>query len=75
MGVINNKYNIIKSLNDGNMTTVCLCQDLSKKIDENSICIVKLFDKVSYDDTLNLKIFNREVESLQILEHKNIIKI
>lgn len=75
MGVINSKYNTIKKLNGGNMTNVYLCTDMSKGLDENSMCVVKLFDKVSDDDTLHLKVFNREVESLQILEHKNIIKI
>lgn len=75
MGIINSKYNTIRKLNGGNMTNVYLCSDISKGLDEESTCVVKLFNKVSDDNTLQLKVFNREVESLQILDHKNIIKI
>ena len=75
MGIINNKYSTIKKLHGGNMTNVYVCSDLSKGLEEESTCVIKLFNKLSEDDTIQLKIFNREVESLQYLKHPNIIKI
>lgn len=75
MGVINNKYSTIKKFTGGNMTNVYMCTDISKTIDEEARCVVKLFNKESDDDTIQLKVFNREVESLQNLQHPNIITI
>ena len=75
MGVINNKYSTVKKFLGGNMTNVYMCTDISKDIDEEARCVVKLFNKESNDDTIQLKVFNREVESLQNLQHQNIITI
>lgn len=75
MGVINNKYSTMKKFPGGNMTNVYMCTDMSKSIEEEGICVVKLFNKESNDDTIQLKVFNREVESLQNLQHPNIITI
>lgn len=75
MGVINNRYSTMRKFSEGNMTNVYLCADISKGLDEENLCVVKLFNKEADDNTIQLKIFNREVESLQNLQHPNIIKI
>lgn len=76
MGFINHRYSTIKKIPGGNMTSVYLCEDEKKGLDEDGRCIVKLYDKVDKNDNeLNLKIFYREVESLEHLEHPSIIKI
>lgn len=71
---IDNRYSIIKQLSaEGNMSDVYLCNDVKT----NQACAIKLFKKFSdSEETKNLEktIFYREVETLQRVDHENIVK-
>lgn len=73
--IIDGRYQIKKSLPDGNMSTVFLCNDIMS--DDNEIVAVKVFNKVinGANTELQNKIFYREVESLERADHLNIVKI
>lgn len=66
-----------KDIGGGNMASIHLCEDTDIDDDEiDSTVIVKMFDKSSIgDDDLQKQVFNREVESLEKLDHKNIVRI
>lgn len=65
-----------KGVGGGNMASIHLCVDIDVEDDENSLVIVKIFDKPSVGDPdLQKQIFNREVESLENINHKNIVRI
>lgn len=73
--IIDGRYQIKKSLPEGNMSTVFLCNDIMS--DDNEIVAVKVFNKVinGANTELQNKIFYREVESLERADHLNIVKI
>ena len=66
-----------KNIGGGNMASIHLCEDTDIDDDEiDSTVIVKMFDKPNVgDEDLQKKVFNREVESLEKLNHKNIVRI
>lgn len=66
-----------KDIGGGNMASVHLCEDTDIDDDEvDSSVIVKMFDKPNIgDEDLQKKVFNREVESLDKLNHKNVVRI
>lgn len=73
---INERYRIKRALSPGNMSTVYLCIDVnSENLD---MVAVKLFNKTitnSNTEELQNKIFYREVETLERIDHFNIVKI
>lgn len=66
-----------KNIGGGNMSSIHLCEDTD--IDDEEIdntVIIKMFDKPNVgDEDLQKQVFNREVESLEKLNHKNIVRI
>lgn len=62
---------------DGNMASILLCEDTDVDNDErDSSVIIKMFNKPNIgDEDLQKQVFNREVESLDKLNHKNIVRI
>lgn len=66
-----------KDIGGGNMASILLCEDTDIDDDEaNSSVIIKLFNKPNIgDENLQKQVFNREVESLDKLNHKNIVRI
>ncbi len=66
-----------KDIGGGNMASIHLCEDTDIDDDEiDSTVIVKMFDKPNVgDEDLQKQVFNREVESLEKLNHKNIVRI
>ncbi|MEX0058113.1 AAA domain-containing protein [Clostridium butyricum] len=69
------RYKIKRALPPGNMSTVYLCIDINSE--ETDMVAVKLFDKSikSSTEELQQKIFYREVETLERIEHENIVRI
>lgn len=61
----------------GNMASIYLCEDTDIDDDErDSSVIIKMFNKPSIgDEDLQKQVFNREVESLDKLNHKNVVRI
>lgn len=66
-----------KDIAGGNMASIYLCEDTDVDDDEKDrLVIVKMFNKPSIgDEDLQQQVFNREVESLDKLNHKNIVRI
>lgn len=65
-----------KDIGGGNMASIHLCVDIDVDDETNSSVIVKMFNKPNIgDEDLQKRVFNREVESLERLNHKNIVKI
>ncbi|MDE7252974.1 MAG: protein kinase [Acetatifactor sp.] len=66
-----------KDIGGGNMASIHLCEDTDVDDDDKeSTVIVKMFNKPSVgDDDLQKQLFNREVESLDKLNHRNVVKI
>lgn len=66
-----------KDIGGGNMASIHLCEDTDIDDDEkDSYVIVKMFNKPNIGDKdLQKQVFNREVESLEKLNHKNVVKI
>lgn len=66
-----------KDIGGGNMASIHLCADTD--IDDDAVdssVIVKMFNKPNIgDEDLQKQIFNREVEALDKLNHKNIVRI
>lgn len=66
-----------RDIGGGNMASILLCEDTD--VDDNemdSSVIIKMFNKPnSGDEDLQKQVFNREVESLDKLNHKNIVRI
>lgn len=73
---IANRYMLKKKdIGGGNMSTIHLCID-TKRDDEDNSVIVKMFNKPTVGDAdLQKRVFNREVESLDKLSHKNVVRI
>ena len=69
---IDDQYRIRRKIVGGNMSTVYECED-----DDGNSVIIKLYDKCTGEnnDDLQEKIFRREVESLEKVQHPNIVKI
>lgn len=59
------------------MATILLCEDTDVDDDKvDSSVIIKMFNKPNIgDENLQRQVFNREVESLDKLNHKNIVRI
>ncbi len=75
---IADRYRLKKNnIGGGNMASIHLCEDTDIDDDEiDSTVIVKMFDKPNVgDENLQKQVFNREVESLEKLNHKNIVRI
>lgn len=75
---IADKYRLKKKdIGGGNMASILLCEDTDIDDDEaNSSVIIKMFNKPNGgDENLQKQVFNREVESLDKLNHKNIVRI
>lgn len=75
---IADRYRLKKKMNgDGNMASILLCEDTDVDNDERgSFVIIKMFNKPNIgDEDLQKQVFNREVESLDKLNHKNIVRI
>ena len=66
-----------KDIGGGNMASIHLCEDTDIDDDEvDSSVIVKMFNKPNIgDEDLQKQVFNREVESLDKLNHKNVVRI
>nr|WP_320024122.1 AAA domain-containing protein [uncultured Acetobacterium sp.] len=66
-----------KDIGGGNMASIHLCEDTDVDDDEvDSSVIIKMFNKLNIgDEDLQKQVFNREVESLDKLNHKNVVKI
>lgn len=66
-----------KDIGGGNMASIHLCEDTDVEDDEmDSSVIIKMFNKPNIgDEDLQKQVFNREVESLDKLNHKNIVRI
>lgn len=65
-----------KDIGGGNMASILLCEDTDIDDDANRSVIIKLFNKPNIgDENLQKQVFNREVESLDKLNHKNIVRI
>ena len=64
----------ISFIGGGNMASILLCEDTDIEDDEvDRSVIVKMFNKPNIgDEHLQKQVFNREVESLEKLNHKNI---
>lgn len=73
---IANRYMLKKKdIGGGNMSSIHLCIDTRSDDEYNSV-IVKMFNKPTVGDVdLQKKVFNREVEALDKLNHKNIVRI
>ena len=73
---IANRYMLKKKdIGGGNMSSIHLCIDTKSDNEDNSV-IVKMFNKPSVGDAdLQKRVFNREVESLDKLNHKNVVRI
>lgn len=75
---IADRYRLKRKMNgDGNMASILLCEDTDVDNDERgSSVIIKMFNKPNIgDEDLQKQVFNREVESLDKLNHKNIVRI
>lgn len=66
-----------KDIGGGNMASILLCEDTDVEDDDvDSSVIIKMFNKPNIgDEDLQKQVFNREVESLDKLNHKNIVRI
>lgn len=65
-----------KDIGGGNMASIHLCEDTDADDDADSTVIIKMFNKPNIgDENLQKQVFNREVESLDKLNHKNIVRI
>lgn len=66
-----------KDIGGGNMASIHLCEDTDVDDDDkDSYVIVKMFNKPNMgDEYLQKQVFSREVESLEKLNHKNVVKI
>ena len=66
-----------KDISGGNMASILLCEDTDVEDDDvDSSVIIKMFNKPNIgDEDLQKQVFNREVESLDKLNHKNIVRI
>ena len=66
-----------KNIGGGNMASILLCEDTDVDNNErDSSVIIKMFNKPNIgDEDLQKQVFNREVESLDKLNHKNIVRI
>lgn len=66
-----------KDMGKGNMASILLCEDTDIENDEaDRSVIIKMFNKSNIgDEDLQKQVFNREVESLDKLNHKNIVRI
>lgn len=66
-----------KDIGGGNMASILLCEDTDVEDDEmDSSVIIKMFNKPNIgDEDLQKQVFNREVESLDKLNHENIVRI
>lgn len=66
-----------KDIGGGNMASIHLCEDTDVDDEEvGSLVIIKMFNKPNVgDENLQKQVFNREVESLDKLHHKNIVRI
>ncbi|NRT78229.1 serine/threonine-protein kinase [Clostridium beijerinckii] len=67
---IDDQYRIIRKIPGGNMSTVYLCED-----ENDNRVVIKMFDKCTNNNNLQEKIFHREVESLEKVQHVNIVRI
>lgn len=73
MRFIADRYKVIKKIPGGNMSTIYHCLD--RKSDSEEV-ILKVFDKTGTEnEDFQSKLFHREVENLEILNHKNIVQI
>lgn len=66
-----------KDIGGGNMASIHLCEDTDIDDDEkDNYVIIKMFNKPNIgNEDLQKQVFNREVESLEKLNHKNVVKI
>lgn len=65
-----------KDIGGGNMASIHLCVDTDTDDEGESLVIVKMFNKPNIgDENLQKQVFNREVESLDKLNHKNVVRI
>ncbi len=66
-----------KDFTGGNMASIYLCEDTDIDDDEKDrSVIVKMYNKPNMgDEDLQKQVFHREVESLDKLNHKNVVKI
>lgn len=66
-----------KNIGEGNMATILLCEDTDVDDDKvDSSVIIKMFNKPNIgDENLQRQVFNREVESLDKLNHIHFIHL
>lgn len=71
---IDDRYRLKHIIREGSIAKVLLCTDDEK--DEDNEVVVKLYRQLAGgDDNLQKQVFNREVESLELTNHKNIVHI
>lgn len=78
MTVIDDRYRLKKKdVGGGNMSSIHLCIDMDyDNDDDNNQVIMKMFDKPTVgDEDLQKQVFNREVEALEKVNHKNVVRI
>lgn len=78
MTLIDDRYWLKKKdIGGGNMSSIHLCADMDyENDDDNNLVIIKMFDKPTVgDEDLQKQVFNREVESLEKVSHKNVVRI
>lgn len=65
-----------KNIGGGNMSSIHLCIDTDIDDEDNNLVIIKMFNKPYVGDSdLQKQVFSREVEALDKLNHKNIVRI
>lgn len=78
MTLIDDRYWLKKKdIGGGNMSSIHLCADMDyDEDDDKNLVIVKMFDKPTVgDEDLQKQVFQREVEALEKVNHKNIVRI
>ncbi len=76
--LIDDRYRVKSKVNGGNMSSILVCYDMDKDDDEaDGIVAIKMFDKCNnmQDDDIQEKLFQREVEALEKVQHPNVVRI
>ena len=72
---IDDRYKLRRVIREGSIATVLLCTDDEATTEDDEV-IIKQYRKLEGgDDNLQKQVFNREVESLGMTNHKNIVRI
>lgn len=72
---IDDRYKLKRKIREGAIATVLLCIDDEKNADDDEVIIKQYRQLEGGDNCLQKMVFNREVESLEMTHHKNIVSI